>query len=170
MKFSFPHWIIAKVGDWLLKNKPPRRSYLCNFQQIQQEVRTCDVLLIEGRSRISNIIQLITKSPWSHACIYIGKLGELNLELQSQIKNYYQGSADEPLVIETELGKGTIISSLLKYRDDHIRILRPSGLIESDGIKVITYAAHRLGVKYNTRHVFDLARFLFPWSFFPREW
>lgn len=170
MKFSFPHWIIEKVGDWLLKNKPPRRAYLCNFEQVQQEIKTGDVLLIEGRSRLSNIIQVITKSPWSHACIYIGKMSELNPELQSHLKNYYQGDNDVPLVIETELGKGTIVSSLFKYQEDHIRILRPNGLTKPDKVKLISYVIHRLGVKYDTEHIFDLARFLFPWDFFPHEW
>tara|TARA_B110000444_G_C18414777_1_gene399685 strand:+ start:235 stop:573 length:339 start_codon:yes stop_codon:yes gene_type:complete len=27
-----------------------------------------------------------------------------------------------------------------------------------------------LGGKYNIRQIFDLARFLLPWSFFPRRW
>lgn len=31
-----------------------------------------DVLLVEGRSKISQIIQLLTKSSWSHAAIYVG--------------------------------------------------------------------------------------------------
>ncbi len=28
----------------------------------------------------------------------------------------------------------------------------------------------RLGRKYDLRHIFDLARFLFPWGLFPRRW
>jgi hypothetical protein len=170
MKFSLSNWIIAKAGDWLLKDRPPRRAYLCNFQQINKKIKGCDVLLIEGRSRISNVIQVVTKSPWSHACLYIGKFENLNAEIQAQIKKHYQGNLDEPLVIETELGKGTIVSPLVKYQNDHIRILRANSLTSADGLKVIRYAANRLGVKYDMRHVFDLARFLFPWSFFPREW
>ena len=171
MKFSFPNWIIEKIGNWLLKNEPPRRAYLCHYEQIKKIVKPCDVLLIEGRNRISHIIQLVTKSPWSHACLYIGSLDELkNDELINQIKKDYQGNVEEPLIIESEIGKGTIISPLSKYKDDHIRLLRPHGLSEDDRFKVINYAAGRLGLKYDTRHVFDLARFLFPWGLYPRKW
>ncbi|MFI4937204.1 MAG: YiiX/YebB-like N1pC/P60 family cysteine hydrolase [Candidatus Berkiellales bacterium] len=171
MKTSFANWFIEKVGHWLLKNEPPRRAYLCHYDQIKKIAEPCDVILIEGRNRISNIIQLITKSPWSHACLYVGRIEEItDPEMQKLIQTHYQGKLDEPLIIESEIGFGTIVSPLSKYQDDHIRLLRPRGLSTEDAIKVIEYAAERLGVKYSTRHVFDLARFLFPWGAYPRRW
>lgn len=171
MKGSYANWIIEKFSYWLLKNEPPRRAYLCQYDQIKQIAKPCDVLLIEGRNRVSNIIQLITKSPWSHACLYVGAIQELkNPELQKLIQSHYSGNASEPLIIESEVGQGTIVSPLSKYHEDHIRLLRPQSLTEEDGLKVIDYAAHRLGGKYSTRHIVDLARFMFPWGAYPRKW
>lgn len=171
MKFSLTNWIMQKVGNWLTADEPPHRAYLCNYPQILKEIRTGDVLLIEGRNRISRLIQLITKSPWSHACLYIGKIKDIpDPDLRDKIAKIYKGGDDEPLIIEGEIGKGNIITPLSRYREDHVRILRPLGLLDEDALKVINYAVNRLGVKYSPRHIFDLARFMFPWSLFPQRW
>lgn len=171
MTFSFSEWIIAKFGQWLLKNEPPRRAYLCDFAQISQEILPGDVLLIEGRNRVSHIIQQITRSPWSHASLYIGTLSGIeDSQQRATVKQHYPSPPNVQLIIESEVGVGTIVSPLTKYQNDHIRILRPEGLISTDIQKVIGYAIGRLGKKYDFRHVFDLARFLFPWGFFPRNW
>lgn len=171
MTFSLTDWIINKVGHWLLKNEPPHRAYLCDFQQITREVMPGDVLLIEGRNRVSSIISQITRSPWSHAALYAGRLSEIpGKHLQETIKAFSHYPDDTQVLIETEVGEGTIASPITKYKEDHIRILRPQGLDESDIQRVIAFAVGRLGKRYNMRHIFDLARFLFPWSLFPRKW
>ncbi len=171
MTFSASEWIVNKVGHWLLKNEPPRRAYLCDFQQISQEVKPGDVLLIEGRNRVSQIIQQITRSPWSHAALYAGRLEEIpGTYLQETIKCFADYPSNTQLLIETEVGEGTITSPLTKYEHDHIRILRPQGLDDSDIQHIIAFAVGRLGRKYDLRHIFDLARFLFPWGLFPRRW
>jgi len=171
MTFSLSDWVIHKVGHWLLKNEPAHRAYLCDFEQITNEVRPGDVLLIEGRNRVSRIISQITRSPWSHAALYAGRLNEIpGKHLQETIKCFSSCADDTQLLIETEVGEGTIASPLSKYKEDHIRILRPQGLDETDIQRVIAFAVGRLGKRYNIRHIFDLARFLFPWSLFPRRW
>lgn len=171
MKFSFSNWLIAKVGAWLSKNGPPRRAYLSDFPHVCREIKPGDVLLIEGRSKISRIIQHVTLSPWSHAALYIGKARNIEQQtLKALIKQYCQCEGDTQLIIESEVGLGTITSRLDKYKDDHIRILRPRGLNHQEINQVITFAIYRLGKKYNIRHVLDLARLLFPWSIFPRRW
>ncbi len=127
-------------------------------------------MLIEGRNQISHVIQIVTKSTWSHACLYIGKIEDIQNEgILNLIKSHYQGDLSEEVIIESEVGAGTIVSPLSKYKEDHIRLLRPQGLSKEDGFKVICYAAHRLGVKYSLHHIFDLARFLFSWSIYPRR-
>lgn len=171
MRFSFSEWIIKKFGHWLLKNDAPKRAYLCDFDHICEEIRAGDVLLIEGRNRVSRIIQLITKSPWSHAALYIGKLSDIEDEaLRDKIKPFAALSTCPYLLIESEVGEGTIISPMTKYQEDHIRILRSQGLSALDIQKVISFAIGRLGRKYDFRQIFDLARFLFPWGLFPRRW
>jgi hypothetical protein len=164
-------WIIGGFSRWLLRDEPPRRKYLCNFQHISYEVRPTDVLLIEGRNRISSIIRVISQSPWTHAALYIGQLSDIkDPNLRKIVKKYYDGKPTTQLLIESEIGVGTTVSPLTKYEDDHIRILRPQGLSNDDAENVIRYSINRLGVRYDLRHLADLARFVFPWSLFPRRW
>lgn len=168
---NFSEWIIEKVGIWLLKESPPRRGYLSNFDHICQVIQPSDVLLIEGRSRASNIIRAITQSPWSHAILYIGRLDEItDPTFHRIVERHSHFTPETQLVIESELGLGTMISSIDKYRYDHIRILRPRGLSKSAAPQVIYYAIGRIGRSYDVRHLLDLARFLFPWSLFPKRW
>lgn len=172
-KFTKPvaRWIIGGFSHWLLHDEPPRRKHLCDFNHICDEVRPTDVLLIEGRNRISSIIRMISQSPWTHAALYIGRLSDIkNPEVRERIKQFYKGSPTTQLIAESEIGIGTTISSLDKYKDDHIRLLRPQGLSNGDTEKVIEYAVSRLGVRYDLRHLMDLARFIFPWGLFPRRW
>jgi len=171
MRLGVGNWLVQKIGGWLSKNKPPRRAYLCDFDRIRYEIRPGDVLLVEGRNHISHSIQQITQSPWSHAMLYIGRLHDIDdPELRKVVKEHYDGDRADQLVIESLLGKGTIITPLTQYHEDHIRISRPQGLSRNDAQKVIAYAISRLGCEYNLRHVFDLMRFLFPWAIMPRRW
>jgi hypothetical protein len=42
------------------------------MQNLRQKIKKGDVLLVEGRSKISSIIQLLTNSSWRHAAFYVG--------------------------------------------------------------------------------------------------
>ncbi|MBX9696625.1 MAG: hypothetical protein K2X53_00910 [Alphaproteobacteria bacterium] len=171
MKIGISNWIISKIGGWLMKDRAPEHDYLCDFDRICYETRPCDVLLIEGRNHISNIIKNITQSPWSHAALYIGRIHDIDdPKLRQHIRQYYHGPSETQLLIESILGKGTIVVPINTYINDHIRICRPEGLSRSDAQKVISFAVGRLGVKYSVRHIFDLFRFLFPWTIMPRKW
>lgn len=164
-------WIIEKFSLWLKKEEPPAHGYLTDFDRISYELRPADVILIEGRRRVSRIIRRITFSPWTHAALYIGRLHDIaDDELRQKIADACQCSHSQQLIIESELGQGTVIAPLEKYNQDHVRICRPSGLSRHDAQKVIAFTADHLGVKYSVRHVFDLLRFLFPWALFPRRW
>jgi Permuted papain-like amidase enzyme, YaeF/YiiX, C92 family len=170
MKFSLGDWLVTKIGLWLIKNRPPRRTYLCDFERIRYELRAGDVLLIEGRNRASTLIRKITRSPWSHAALYIGRMYDIDdSELRQKIRQHFEGPSDSQLLIESLIGKGTILTPLSYYRHDNIRICRPQGLSRKDAQTIIGYTISRLGGKYNIRHVFDLARFLLPWGYF-RRW
>lgn len=167
----FANWIIKVFGNWLLKEEPPYHTHLSNYGDVLKIIRSADVLLVEGRHRISAIIRHVTLSPWTHAALYIGTLQDIqDKELQEKIKQDYSYSATEPLVIESLLGQGTVVSPLSKYKQDHIRLCRPVGITNTDIKKVIAFALSRLGSSYSLRHVFDLARFLFPWKFYPTRW
>ncbi|RDH86025.1 MAG: hypothetical protein DIZ80_00715 [endosymbiont of Galathealinum brachiosum] len=144
---------------------------LSDFDRLRYEIRPGDVILVEGRSPISEIIKTITLSNWTHSAIYIGRLHNIDDPMLRQfIQKFYQGEMDDQLIIESQLGVGTIVDTISKYRDDHLRICRPTSITRTDSQKVIAFAINRLGTNYNVRQIFDLARFLFPYAMLPRRW
>ena len=142
-----------------------------DFNRLKYELRTGDVLLIEGRSRISRVISRITESPWTHAVLYIGRLHDIdNEEIENIIHQHIDVKNNVRLVVEDLLDKGTIIEPLSSYRNHHIRICRPIGISPEDRDVVISYVVRALGQPYSVRQLLDLLRFLLPWSILPRRW
>jgi len=138
---------------------------------MRYELRPCDVLLVEGRSRVADIIRMVTLSPWTHAALYIGRLHDVeDPELRAFIQHRANPSPEDQLLIESELGLGTVITPLSKYQQDHVRLCRPKGLAIQDAHRVVAFAVQRLGIPYDVRQIFDLFRLLFPWLILPRRW
>ena len=126
---------------------------------------------MEGRSRVSDVIKLVTQSSWSHAMLYIGRLHDIeDPQLREMLGRHYHGNPDRQLIIESELGMGTAVRALTAYEGEHLRICRPRGLGYADSQEVVRYAIGRLGTAYDERQIFDLLRFLFPWPIMPRRW
>jgi hypothetical protein len=168
---SMISWTRKAVIRWLQKQRPLPSTPLSDFERIRHEVKPCDVILVEGRSRVSEVIKLVTQSAWSHAALYIGRLHDLEDPLlKDLLRQHYIGTADKQLVIESELGVGTVVRPLTTYEHEHLRICRPRNLGFHDSQQVIAYAIGRLGTAYDMRQAFDLARFLFPWWILPRRW
>ena len=110
-----------------------------------------DVLLVEGDTRISNAIKYLTQSTWSHAAFFAGD------------RTLVRNKEGEPCpLIEAELGKGVIASPLSRYFSLNTRICRPVNLTEEDREKLVELMVSGLGKDYDLKHVFDLARYLFP--------
>jgi len=175
MKLFFQrHWTRATdwFGCWLTCDIEPVSTHTrFDFNRVREQMQCADVLLVEGRSRVSRVITTVTKSAWTHAALCIGSLNSLQDDaLIEKIKPYYQGDPNEPLIIESMMGLGVIVAPLSRYQQFHIRICRPIGLPKNDAKQVVSYAIQRLGQLYDNRHIFDLARFLLPWSLFPRRW
>jgi hypothetical protein len=179
MRFNIFYWLRIKVWDrlwntavrWLNYEREDIELPPNDFKQLCYEIRPGDVILVEGRSRVSEVIKLITQSPWTHSALYIGHVYELkDHELRQQVEHYYDGHPDSPLIIEALLGEGTVVHTLYKYRHDHVRICRPTGIRPYDARKVIKFAIKKLGSEYHVRQLLDLARFMFPYSFLPRRW
>ena len=63
-----------RLYNWLTEEPPAPGVMPYDFSRLKYELRPGDVLLIEGRSRISSVIRTITQSPWTHAALYIGRL------------------------------------------------------------------------------------------------
>ncbi|MCG7900086.1 MAG: hypothetical protein JAY85_16720 [Candidatus Thiodiazotropha weberae] len=163
--------IMQWIAEWLTKEGPPSSSPLCDFNRLIYELRAGDVLLVEGRSRVSNVIKTITQSTWTHSALYIGRIYDIrDPDLQQRVRMAYKGDLSEQLMVEALLGEGTIIAPVSKYRRDHLRICRPTGLEPEDAHKVVAHAIKHIGTDYDVRHLLDLARFFFPWGFLPRRW
>ena len=168
---GFRTWLVKRFVEWLLRDEPYDGVPPCDFDQLSFEIRPCDVLLVEGRSRVSRIIKSITLSPWTHSAIYIGRLHDIeDAATRDVVKRHFRGPASEQLIIEPLLGRGTVVTPLKHYRGDHLRICRPKGLARQDAPKVIHAAVDHLGATYDLRQLLDLARFLYPYAIVPRRW
>jgi hypothetical protein len=133
-----------------------------------------DILLVEGNQKISSAIKYLTQSTWSHAAIYVGEA----------LYNGNGYSHEEPVttaidpkfnegqlcLIEVELGLGCIAVPLSKYETYNTRICRPLNLTPEDRATVINFMIDKLGIKYDTRNILDLARYLFPTPPIPVRW
>lgn len=156
---------------WLTHEKENFQTPLTNFERLRYELRSGDVLLVEGRSNVAEIIKTVTQSMWTHSLFYIGRLHDVDDPMmRDQIQKYRHCNPDEQLVIEALLGKGIIVSSIEDYEGEHLRICRPRGITRADSQAVIEHAITSLGTDYNVRQIMDLARFMVPYWFLPRRW
>lgn len=103
---------------------------MANFMRV---VQPADVVLIEGRRRISFVIQKITSSPWSHATLYVGN-GQ---------------------VIEAE-NHGVVLSPIMKYAEHNIRLCTPRFLDPAGRQIVVELARESLGRSYDLTNVRNL--------------
>lgn len=161
----------TKLIHWLNYEPVVRLEAKSDFERLRFELRPCDVILVEGYSRVSRVIRWITNSPWTHAALYIGRLHDIaDQQARERLQQHLQCSPDTQIIIESQLGYGTIASPLTMYQTDHLRICRPQGLDHKDSQDVMRYSISRLGTDYDVRQIFDLLRFLLPWNLLPRRW
>ena len=166
-------WIWQTIVDWLNDIPKSNRDMqaINNFDHMIGDLRPSDVVLFEGRSRVGEVIKIITLSPWTHAGLYIGRMSDITDPMAlSRVKKHYNGDPNEPLIIESLLGFGTIVSPLTDYTEDNLRVCRPDGLVTEDQNKVVCFATEHLGMNYDVRQILDLARFMFPYGILPRNW
>jgi hypothetical protein len=147
----------ARLGARILRylDQPTGRYapfFSPDLEVLRRALRPGDVLLIEGNTRLSAIIKYLTQSSWSHAALYVGDaLGR-------------DPAGGEPLVlIEALAESGVVAAPLSKFAPFNKRICRPVGLSEPDRERVIAYAVARLGTRYDSKQIVDLARYLFPY-------
>ena len=96
-----------------------------DFSRLKYEMRPGDVLLIEGRSRMSNVIRTIHKAPGHMRRLYIGRLVDFeDDETERTIQSTFRWKDNTRLIIEDLMDRGTVITPLSSYRDHHIRICR----------------------------------------------
>jgi hypothetical protein len=165
--FGLWDWMVR----WLTIDGAPHEIPLCDFARMEESLKPGDVILVEGRTRIAEVIRAVTQSSWTHSALHIGRLRDIrDRALRRLVAQHYRADPTEPLLIEALIGEGTRVSPLTKYRDDSLRICRPRGLCPDDAQRVVAYAVRRLGSDYDLRQMVDLARFVIPWAVLPRRW
>jgi hypothetical protein len=118
---------------------------------LRDTLRPGDVLLVEGKGRISGGIKYLTQSTWSHSALYVGPIAGAATDGEPHV------------LIEANIDEGVVSAPLSKYLHCQTRICRPVGLSEADCDKVCRYACERIGLGYDFKNVVDLMRYLFPW-------
>ena len=118
---------------------------------LSDTLRPGDVLLVEGKGRISGGIKYLTQSTWSHSALYVGPVAGAATKGEAHV------------LIEANIDEGVVSAPLSKYLHCQTRICRPVGLSEADCENVCRYATERIGFGYDFKNVIDLMRYLFPW-------
>lgn len=139
-------------------------------ERLVSVLRPCDILLVEGGTRISQIIKVLTQSSWSHAAMFIGD-GLLRWGgpfAEAALEQF--GEEASTLLIESDMRKGVIVVPLSKYFGNNLRVCRPHGLLPEDRDLVLAEMLKHLGVSYDRRNIFDLARYLMPFHLLPSRW
>lgn len=153
-------WFGRLVAGFLSKpSDPGPQSLASSYQRVAETLRPCDVLLVEGNTRISTAIKYLSQSTWSHAALYVG-------DALSESRPEEVGKE----LIEADLVEGVRAVGLESYSRLHMRIVRPVRLSDPDRHRIITYAIERLGHHYDLRNVVDLARYLLPTPPVPTRW
>lgn len=157
---------LGKVGNMLATYlqapvQGPPTSPPTPRKLLESTLKPGDVLLQEGRQRISTAIKYLTQSSWSHAALYVGQDFLIKAKENGIIPESYQINKND-CFIEADLQAGVRVTPLEQYLYHHTRICRPVGL-EKEGVeKLSTYMVERIGYKYDLRNIIDLARYLMP--------
>ncbi len=161
----------SQVIQWIVKPRATYTEGLIDFERLQQEILPGDVLLVEGQSQVSRIIQTVTQSRWSHSAICVGCYADFAQYVPEGVDlSDAKANPNKPYLVEAELGKGTILEPVEQYHDFRVRVCRATGLSEKDRNIIVEFVTGRLGAEYNVRQLLDLARFLFPYEVLPRRW
>jgi hypothetical protein len=88
-------------------------------------------------------------------------------EADRALDNYGHEAAH--LLIESDLKEGVRVVPLSLYQDCNLRVCRPLGLRPGSLDRVMMELLAHLGVRYDQRNSFDLARYLFPFHLVPRR-
>ncbi len=166
----FSEWLRNRIIERLNRETDPPGLPLSDFERLGDEIRPCDVLLVEGRSPVSNIIRTVTQTPWSHSAVYVGRAQDIDVPaVRARVEQFSRCAPDRQLVLEAILGKGTILTPLDKYHNYRVRLCRPGGITLQDRQRVIAFVVEHLGTDYDLRQLIDLARFMFPYGILPRR-
>jgi hypothetical protein len=142
-----------RLAEYLTKPRPGSASVPVQAAgDWTRWLRPCDVLLVEGSSRIATAIKYLTTSTWSHAALCVAQ--------RDAAPALDEGRP--ATLIEADVRDGVRAVAPERYVGANVRICRPIGLAEVDRARVVAHARAALGHRYDLRNVLDLARYLLP--------
>jgi Permuted papain-like amidase enzyme, YaeF/YiiX, C92 family len=138
-----------------------------DLDNLKKHIRPGDVLLVEGKTRIAQIIKYVTQSSWSHSCIYVGDrvVRSAHPDRDRFVERY--GEEARHLLVEADLAAGVSAVPLGKYVDYNVRVCRPYCLTDADQARVVDEVVAHIGDRYDHRQLVDLGRYLTPFHFLP---
>ncbi|MDP3906733.1 YiiX/YebB-like N1pC/P60 family cysteine hydrolase [Novosphingobium sp.] len=150
-------WVGRQLAGFLTgPSRAPYANAPTDPEVLRRIIQPGDVLLVDGRQRISTAIKYLTQSTWSHAALCISAA---------------DGSSDaSPQFVEADAVDGVRVVSLAEFAGLHTRICRPIGLTEKDISVVVDFALGHVGDEYDLANVVDLARYLCPTPPVPSSW
>lgn len=152
------HFIGRLLAGFLTApSRAPYANAPTDPELLARTIRPGDVLLVDGRQRISTAIKYLTQSTWSHAALCTDS-------------EACRDRSPHPILIEADAIEGVRIVTIDAFAGLHTRICRPVGLTDSEIAAVIADATRHLGDSYDLRNVIDLARYLCPTPPVPSSW
>jgi len=124
-----------------VKHRSP--STIANPQSFSAMLRPGDVLLTDGNTRMAALVRRITGSTWSHVSMYVGPLEE---------------GPDPRCIVEADIGAGVRAVRLSEFNGQRVRILRPTGLQDTERRRLADWVVSRIGDEYDLAHAWALAR------------
>ena len=143
------------AGYLTAPSRAPYANAPTDLVDLSRVIRPGDVLLVDGKQRVSTAIKYLTQSTWSHAALCVGA-GDTATEL--------------PRLVEADAVDGVRVVTLTEFEGLHTRICRPVVLGEDDIRAVVDFALARVGDAYDLANVVDLARYLCPTPPVPTSW
>jgi hypothetical protein len=156
--------LLDRLGRWIAGRLQSESSGYEPYtpsdpETLRRTLRGGDILLVEGNQRVSAAIKYLTQSTWSHSALYVG----------DALPEPEDGS-ERPRLIEVNLGDGCVAVPLSKYQTYNTRICRASGLTPDDRDAVIRFMTGKLGLRYDTKNIFDMLRYFLPTPPVPVRW
>jgi len=141
-----------------------------NLERLKRNVRPGDVVLVEGRTRVAQVIKYMTQSSWSHSALYVGDyLSSSSHPLAARYRDIY-GEEARHMIVEADIESGVAAVPIAKYADHNLRLCRPFSIFPDDLERVLAAVVSRIGDDYDSKHLVDLGRYLTPFSLVPERW
>ena len=160
--------ITSWILEWLSQPLPHYERRVWNDPSaLRRHIRKGDVLLVDGDTRVAQIIQYLTKSSWSHATLYIGDelVRRGGAAAEQAIARF--GEEDARHLMVEALPEGVELAPVTKYIDYNIRLVRPHRLRPEDLKQILDDSIGALGLAYDVQNILDLARYLIPVKIVP---